>query len=98
MDRLISGLLNFAYYYPLFIAYVWMIGAIYYRFHWETSDSNDYRIPPELEYYPEVSILIPCYNEGDIIDETISLLFELIIHTMKSLPLMMAAVMTPDLA
>ena len=77
MDRLISGLLNFAYYYPLFIAYVWMIGAIYYRFHWETSDSNDYRIPPELEYYPEVSILIPCYNEGDIIDETISLLFEL---------------------
>ena len=75
MDIFISRLLDFAYYYPLFIAYVWMIGAIYYRFHWETGDSKDYRIPPELDEYPEVSILIPCYNEGDQLEETIDLIF-----------------------
>ena len=76
MENIISFLLDFAYYYPLFIACVWMIGAVYYRFHWETSKSKDYRKPPVLSNYPGVSILLPCYNEGDLAEETIGLLFE----------------------
>ncbi|MBT8141194.1 MAG: poly-beta-1,6 N-acetyl-D-glucosamine synthase [Gammaproteobacteria bacterium] len=76
MNNIVSFLLDFAYYYPLFIACVWMIGAVYYRLHWETSKSKDYRIPPKLESYPGVSILLPCYNEGDLAEETVSLLYE----------------------
>lgn len=68
--------LSFAYYYPLFMAYVWMIGAIYYRFHWENVGGKSYLEPPKLNEYPGVSILLPCYNEGDLARETIERLFE----------------------
>lgn len=71
-----SYLMAFAYYYPLFMAFVWMIGAIYYRFHWESIDGLDYTKPPEFDEYPGVSILLPCYNEGDLAEETIEHLFE----------------------
>lgn len=76
MSQFISYLMSFAYYYPLFMAFVWMIGAIYYRFHWEKIDGLDYTKPPRFDEYPPVSILLPCYNEGDLAEETISHLFE----------------------
>lgn len=67
---------SFAYYYPLFMAYVWMIGGVYYRFHWEHVGGKSYLEPPELDEYPGVSILLPCFNEGDLAEETIGRLFE----------------------
>lgn len=76
MNTFMSYLMAFAYYYPLFMAFVWMIGAIYYRFHWESIDGLDYTKPPEFDEYPGVSILLPCYNEGDLAEETIGHLFE----------------------
>ena len=69
-------LLYFAFLYPLFMAYVWMVGGLYYRLNWEKVGGVDYTQPPELKEYPCVSILLPCYNEGELAEETISLLFE----------------------
>ena len=69
-------ILDFAFFYPLFMAYLWMAGAIYYYFHWEKKDGH-YSYPPVLDQYPAVSIIVPCFNEGYHIDETIESLLEL---------------------
>ncbi len=58
------------------MAYLWMTGAIYYKFNWEDVGGKDHLSPPELEHYPGVSILLPCYNEGKLAEETIRLLFQ----------------------
>lgn len=76
MNDLMSSIFSFAFYYPLFMAYVWMIGAIYYRFHWEHAAGKSYLEPPELKSYPGVSILLPCFNEGELARETIERLFQ----------------------
>ncbi len=64
---------EFIYYYPLFMAYIWMFGAIIFclRYEWHKSP-----LPPfsKGEHYPSVSILIPCYNEGENVRETIGIL------------------------
>jgi biofilm PGA synthesis N-glycosyltransferase PgaC len=64
----------FIYYYPLFMAYIWMFGAIifYFRFEWRQHGNSEHL--PELSSYPPVSVLIPCYNEGENIRETIEIL------------------------
>lgn len=64
-----DAILRFIFYYPLFMAYVWMIGAIVYFLRWERKGSG---LPvTDLAQYPSVSILIPCHNEADNIRETI---------------------------
>ncbi len=68
----IAALFSFAFYYPLFMSWVWMIGAIYYYFHWERADSGDPEQPPALPEYPPCSILLPCFNEGDNVRETMA--------------------------
>jgi biofilm PGA synthesis N-glycosyltransferase PgaC len=69
-------LLAFAYYYPLFMSYLWMCGGLYYRVHWENVGGKNYEQPPELDHYPGVSVLIPCYNEEKHIEETIRYIFQ----------------------
>ena len=71
LDAAIEG---FIYYYPLFMAYIWMFGAIifYSRYEWHQQGNADHL--PELKDYPPVSILIPCYNEAENIRETIDVL------------------------
>ena len=59
------------FYYPLLMAYVWMIGAIIFYFRWEVKRNNPAKLPV-LIHYPPVSILIPCYNEGDNVRETVA--------------------------
>jgi len=71
LAQLASGLLYFEFYYPLFMAYLWMIGALYYYFHWEAGPANRIDHPPVLKQYPGVSFIIPCFNEGGHIHETI---------------------------
>jgi poly-beta-1,6-N-acetyl-D-glucosamine synthase len=72
---LIKGILQavftFVFFYPLLMSYLWMMGGIYYFFHWERKGSRDPGIPPELPCYPPVSIIVPCYNEGPNSRETI---------------------------
>ena len=64
---------GFIFYYPLFMAYLWMLGAIIFYFRFESRE-RPYQQPPDLPEYPPVSILIPCYNEADNIRETIAVL------------------------
>lgn len=70
--RFAHVLLDFVFYYPLFMAYLWMIGGLYYYFHWERKDTQPLDEPPELDDYPFVSVLIPCFNEEENVRETVA--------------------------
>ncbi|AXK38630.1 poly-beta-1,6-N-acetyl-D-glucosamine synthase [Crenobacter cavernae] len=64
-----AALLGYAFYYPLFMAYLWMAGALHYYFHYERKEPPLDALP-ELDY-PPISILIPCFNEEDSVEETL---------------------------
>lgn len=69
----VGYLLAFAFYYPLFMSYTWMIGGLYYYFHWERRSHRRYgSTPPPLSNYPRVSLLVPCFNEGANVQDTIA--------------------------
>jgi biofilm PGA synthesis N-glycosyltransferase PgaC len=71
----------YAYYYPLFMAYLWMAGAVFYYFRYERPPKS-HRIlphrpletPPVLMEYPLVTIVVPCHNEGRDIEDTVAYL------------------------
>ncbi|CAM4263736.1 poly-beta-1,6-N-acetyl-D-glucosamine synthase [Acinetobacter pragensis] len=62
--------LHFVFYYPLFMSYLWMIGALI--FYWKERKDPPYQQPPALKEYPKVAVLVPCFNEGDNAEETLS--------------------------
>jgi biofilm PGA synthesis N-glycosyltransferase PgaC len=66
---LIAVMLAFAFYYPLFMAWLWVQGALHYYVHYERKDPV-LECPPDLPY-PPVSVIVPCYNEGVHARETI---------------------------
>ena len=68
-------LFGFAFYYPLFMAYHWMIGALYYFFHYEIKQGR-VDDPPPLSQTPPVTFLVPCHNDEAIITETIDYLMK----------------------
>ncbi len=70
----LSWALVFAYTYPLFMAYVWMVGGLQYFFKWERGRPMGSEALNELSSCPPVSILVPCHNEGDNLRETIEAL------------------------
>ena len=65
-------MLNFVFFWPLFMSALWISGGVYFWFyrerHWKWGDDTP---PPTLEGSPLVSILIPCFNEGINARETI---------------------------
>jgi len=70
--HLISHLVgSFIFYYPLFMAYTWIIGAIFYYVFMERTIREKAGHLPRLSEYPAVSILIPCYNESANVRETV---------------------------
>ncbi|SJM91396.1 poly-beta-1,6-N-acetyl-D-glucosamine synthase [Crenothrix polyspora] len=69
-------LMDFAFYYPLLMAYMWIIGGLIYYYRWERKENNNSVEKLELTEYPPVSILIPCHNEGYDILETIEFLLQ----------------------
>lgn len=73
--NIIDALAIFTYTYPGVMATIWVSGGVYFYFHWERKQAW-----PEIFKWnidsPSVSILIPCYNEGVNIYETISHLFQ----------------------
>lgn len=58
---------NFVFFYPLFMGFIWMFGSIIFTIYRYKYNSN----APEIEGAPMVSILVPCHNEEDCIEETI---------------------------
>ncbi|MDZ7789681.1 MAG: poly-beta-1,6-N-acetyl-D-glucosamine synthase [Xanthomonadales bacterium] len=73
---ILAVLFNFAFFYPLFMAWLWMLGGLWYYFHWERRNTRRPDQPPELEHYPGCSILLPCHNEGQQVRETMEWLLE----------------------
>ncbi len=69
---LVEAIWAFAFYYPLFMAYLWMAGSILYFFHWERNSGKSFHDAPKLAEYPRVSIIVPCHNEGENVAETIA--------------------------
>src|SRR5580698_5197343 len=67
----ISGeLLQFVFLYPLFMSFLWMVGGVYFYFHWERHGDRAAG-PPIIENPPMVSLLIPCFDESRTLAETI---------------------------
>lgn len=64
-------LLRFIFLYPLFMSYLWMIGALLFRLQHERG-ARHYSQPDRNVFTPPVSVLIPCYNEGDNAEETLN--------------------------
>lgn len=62
--------LGFAFYYPLFMAWLWMVGAAIFWWRNERKQPPADK-PPIRPNLPPVSILVPCYNEGENAEETI---------------------------
>lgn len=62
--------LKFVFYWPLFMSGIWITGGVFFWLtrerHWNKKD-----LPQELVGNPLISILIPCYNEGPNVRETI---------------------------
>jgi len=71
VEAIVNSLLDFTFYYPLFMSYVWATGAIYYFYYREQSDHRRPEDPPPLHETPPVSFLVPCHNEGDNAEETL---------------------------
>ncbi len=78
---LLGGFSAYAYYYPLFMAYLWMTGAVFYYFRYERPPkrhrdlpNSGAETPPWLAEHPLVTIIVPCHNEGRDIEDTVTYL------------------------
>ncbi|MCL1633907.1 poly-beta-1,6-N-acetyl-D-glucosamine synthase [Luteimonas sp. SX5] len=71
MNPILSVLFQFAFFYPIVMSFFWMAGGLYYYFRRERL-SPPRTAPPPIEDPPFVSILIPCFNESEQVDETIA--------------------------
>lgn len=63
---------EFVFYYPLFMSWLWMTGTvIFYLRHERGSAPGSIPALPADAAWPPVSVLIPCFNEGDNVRETV---------------------------
>ncbi|KXU38599.1 poly-beta-1,6 N-acetyl-D-glucosamine synthase [Ventosimonas gracilis] len=68
----IDTLLNFLFFYPMFMSGLWIAGGLYFWWHWESKWGwGEAREVPKLSGNPLVSILIPCHNEVENAEETL---------------------------
>ena len=70
LDVAWRGLLGFVFFYPLFMSFLWMLGAAVFRWRNERSAPPP-GAPVPLPGTPPVSVLVPSYNEGENAEETI---------------------------
>jgi poly-beta-1,6-N-acetyl-D-glucosamine synthase len=70
MNMPLSILFQFAFLYPIVMSFFWMSGGLYYYFRRERHQPAR-TDPPAMDAFPLASILIPCHNEGDNVEETI---------------------------
>ncbi len=69
--NIIAVLIDYSFYYPLFMSYVWMAGGLYYYYRHERITTPSVSQPPKLSEYPRVSIVVPCFNEGSQVRDTV---------------------------
>ncbi len=74
MESYLGLALTFAYFYPLSMAYVWMVGGVLYYLQWEHGRPIGAEGLDDMTTYPPVSMLVPCHNEGENLRETIAAL------------------------
>ncbi|HQD82119.1 MAG TPA: glycosyltransferase, partial [Quisquiliibacterium sp.] len=72
-----SVLAGFAFYYPLFMSYLWMAGALFYWFRFERRQGSRVDAPPARATHPLVAVLVPCHNEEDNLLDTMTFLSKL---------------------
>ncbi len=70
IETYLSYIAYFAFFYPLLMSFIWMEGALMYFFRYEFRKPG-FKDIPEFENYPMVSVLVPCYNEGITVKDTI---------------------------
>ena len=70
-------LFDFTFYYPLFMAYLWMIGGVAYYWRYEYTNRHIKDPLSLLKETPLVSVIVPCFNEGDNIEEVVEALLDL---------------------
>jgi biofilm PGA synthesis N-glycosyltransferase PgaC len=75
--KLVTLLVDFTFYYPLFMSYVWMTGAVAYYFHYERASLKCSDPLALLTETPMVSIIVPCYNEQDNIRKVVEALSQM---------------------
>ncbi len=69
IEALIDILSSFVFWYPFVLSLIWISGAIIFYISREKNDYNELNLS-QYEW-PKISILIPCYNESETIEETI---------------------------
>ena len=69
-DWLLVGIGGFCFGYPFVMAFYWMVGGLLFYITRERHMAPPDR-PPLIEHPPPISILVPCYNEGDNAAETL---------------------------
>jgi biofilm PGA synthesis N-glycosyltransferase PgaC len=67
INNFLAYFFNFVFYYPLIMAFVFMIGSLIYHIYREPKKIDIDNLPDS----PLVSILIPCHNEENCIRETL---------------------------
>ena len=70
-------LFDFTFYYPLFMAYVWMVGGIAYYYRYERDGTGAEDPLQLLASTPFVSILVPCFDEEENLREVVDALSHL---------------------
>ncbi|MGC3996884.1 MAG: poly-beta-1,6-N-acetyl-D-glucosamine synthase [Anaeromyxobacter sp.] len=71
LDAFWSVLLAFVFWYPLFMSYLWMLGAALFYWRFERPEPA-WDHPPELARSPPISVLVPLYNEEENAEETLT--------------------------
>jgi len=67
-----SALLEFVFFYPLFMSGLWITGGLFFWWQWERRWPWGPEIAaPVLKGKPLVSVLVPCFNEADHGEDTL---------------------------
>jgi biofilm PGA synthesis N-glycosyltransferase PgaC len=68
---LMHSLLEYAFFYPWIMSLLWMSGGLVYYLRIERR-AGDRESPPPLDDHPFVTLIVPCFNEGDQVRETVA--------------------------
>ena len=67
-----EGMSLFSYFYPLLMAHIWTAGALVFYWQHERGATVAKFLRAPKRSWPMVSIIVPCYNEEDNVEEVIS--------------------------